>query len=589
VTGAGGVLSMVQSFKAVEIARRFNADGEGWAPLTQSTTPVPAPTAARGTLWTSGQPGAGQTPSGPSLTGQPASGQNATNQPATGPSPTSHVPRGQSSLAATLAAQLESGQSATAPKGANPAGTAHAGTGASGVADAQTSGRAAGTLPSHGAALPQSLSSAVPMAEAVRAPGTTAVSLAMLTQPRLMSTAPPLVPRQGADLSSGRQGSSAAGTSGGSVKSSAPDGMQARTGPAASASDQSGSVTGAHRGASGGAVSAPKVGQECSFVRTVDGSTAGRMAAQDSMASSRTPDTAAGQSLTSAPATVAAATLGPTAASMSLGMPADAAAGKPPATAAQISVGAGSATAATQGAPTSGLSAGATPSATALPGIQHVDLPGATAATAAAARGESADGARRGDTGAMGRADGAAVSGAADMSGPRGTGPSGAAPTAVTQALGVLLAEATAAGTSAQSTGTDVRAAASLIIYNAAMLPGWPYATAFAKDGPAQDAKAALQQLGAALNKMSPEEMADYLARVGANYGLIDLIRKGLSRDIDQQKQKLLGFLAVLARAVGDVMNSLKTSVALSADEMAALDAARAGGSEHHGRRHLPL
>jgi hypothetical protein len=155
--------------------------------------------------------------------------------------------------------------------------------------------------------------------------------------------------------------------------------------------------------------------------------------------------------------------------------------------------------------------------------------------------------------------------------------------------LGVLLAEATAAGTSAQSTGTDVRAAASLIIYNAAMLPGWPYATAFAKDGPAQDAKAALQQLGAALNKMSPEEMADYLARVGANYGLIDLIRKGLSRDIDQQKQKLLGFLAVLARAVGDVMNSLKTSVALSADEMAALDAARAGGSEHHGRRHLPL
>jgi hypothetical protein len=212
-------------------------------------------------------------------------------------------------------------------------------------------------------------------------------------------------------------------------------------------------------------------------------------------------------------------------------------------------------------------------------------------APAAAGRGDVAEaGARRGDPGAVARADGAALA-MAEVAGPRANAQTAPAASAVAQALAVLLAEATVAGTPAAATGADARAAASLIIYNAAMLPGWPYASALAKDGPSpsQDAKTALQALGAALDKMTPQEMAEYLARVGANYGLIDLIRKGLSRELDEKKQRLLGFLAVLAQVVGEVLESLRTSVTLSPAELAEIEAARAGGAERHGRRHLPL
>lgn len=193
----------------------------------------------------------------------------------------------------------------------------------------------------------------------------------------------------------------------------------------------------------------------------------------------------------------------------------------------------------------------------------------------------------RGETGAVARAEGG-IAAQAEAGGPRGAAPATTSP-AVTLALGVLLAEATAAGTLTQTSAADARAAANLVIYNAAMLPGWPYASAFAKDGPTQDAKAALQALGAALDKMSPQEMAEYLARMGANYGLIELIRKQMGKEIDDTKHRLLGFLAILAQAVGDVLDSLKASVLLSEEEAAALKAARAGGSAQQGRRHLPL
>lgn len=201
-----------------------------------------------------------------------------------------------------------------------------------------------------------------------------------------------------------------------------------------------------------------------------------------------------------------------------------------------------------------------------------------------------------------------AVTRAADPAAPVGAPASAAAPGATGAAAGIAgtgqsaplvanalqvltLAEAALAG-SWQISSAEVRSTGAGVIYNAAMIPGWPYPSAFAKDSPSTAGKA-MQTLGQQLAGMSPEEMADYLARMGAQFGLLARLKEAIGIVNAQEKHRLFGFFALLSAALGSVIEGLKASLVLSEEEFATLSATQAGtmgpGQRSGTRQHLKL
>lgn len=174
--------------------------------------------------------------------------------------------------------------------------------------------------------------------------------------------------------------------------------------------------------------------------------------------------------------------------------------------------------------------------------------------------------------------------------------PSLAEPTAaVRQAVQMLVAldTITLPGGALVAAADGSRAMATAVIYNAAMIPGWPFATAFAQDGPRADLSA-LRDLGRTLERMTPEQMAEYLAKMGANYRVLEHLRRILRAAEKTDGEKLLGFLAVLGAAVGQVLEGLRASLALREESIALLAEVPAGGDmEREGmaanRRRLRL
>ena len=116
------------------------------------------------------------------------------------------------------------------------------------------------------------------------------------------------------------------------------------------------------------------------------------------------------------------------------------------------------------------------------------------------------------------------------------------------------------------------RSMANGVILNAAMLPGWPYPSAFAKDGlSTKDAQTA-RQFFAALNDgkpMTDEEMAKYIASLGFGIGFMNKLRK-LTKELDKVDRKsLFAFLASLIKSVEDIAHAMLEAVEQDEDEQA--------------------
>jgi hypothetical protein len=174
---------------------------------------------------------------------------------------------------------------------------------------------------------------------------------------------------------------------------------------------------------------------------------------------------------------------------------------------------------------------------------------------------------------------------------------------AVTQATGdtgrlvtaaqIAFAEAAIALIDAAASGRS-GSVASGVIFNAAMIPGWPFPSAFAKDAPeGMNPKALLHRLATAVEGMSPQEAAEYLAQIGGGHLILRNLRRILMEldriDKDEVKGLLFSFLETLSA----IATGLQTAFKLMA-ESAALQAAVAHGEVPEddgrpGRRRLRL
>lgn len=124
----------------------------------------------------------------------------------------------------------------------------------------------------------------------------------------------------------------------------------------------------------------------------------------------------------------------------------------------------------------------------------------------------------------------------------------------------------------------ESRAAAAGVILNAAMIPGWPFPSAFARDTPRFEA-AALRELGQKLVAMTPEELAEYIAKIGGDHRLLRRIRRFLKQIDGEEGEMAMGFLAMLGAALGQIARALSLPMALAAEEIAQL----AGSPEDDG------
>ncbi|MFN3146698.1 MAG: hypothetical protein ACE368_16330 [Paracoccaceae bacterium] len=523
MTGAGGVLAMLQSFQAAEIAKRFNDPG---------LQPMPDSSAARPTMWTSpqGAAAAQQSQPAPGQSQAPLPGQTAAPGTETGARlhqtlatlrpPAADIP------VTTLRAGLPPG-SVAAPGGTPPA-----------PVPARTTGNAARARPGR------------------HTTGRTG-------------------PGPGTGTGGGRRGA-------GQSRRNRGHRPAPRTGLAAG-----GRYPAGHTPTPGGPTASPGTTSPAPAAPTPATGTGGQVQSGTTGA----PGQPGGTVATPAPPGLAA---GPgqgapgatTAAQQGMTVP-----GAPLA---------GSATAGTIATPATTASAAAAPGqAPPGTGTPGASTPGttqavATSATATQAMPEAArPEARPQGTLAAGRTDGAPRPAALSRdaataattptmqataaAGPGLTAPLAGQPVNSPGALVALAAEGAIAAALTPG-GQAAQAAAASVIFNAAMIPGWPYPSAMAKGDPAAAAsmKEALQTLANA--KMTPEEMAEYLAKLGARFGVIRRLRD-IVDGIEKDTEEVLGLFAMMGRILGSVLEGLKTSLDLQAVE----DALRQAMAEDNG------
>lgn len=155
----------------------------------------------------------------------------------------------------------------------------------------------------------------------------------------------------------------------------------------------------------------------------------------------------------------------------------------------------------------------------------------------------------------------------AETAGPPRTGT--ATPDVIRAAL-VLLHSVDTTAASQAAFSFESRAAAAGVILNAAMIPGWPFPSAFARDTPRFD-PAALRELGQKLVAMTPEELAEYIAKIGGDHRLLRRIRRFLKQIDGEEGAMAMGFLAMLGAAMGQIARALSLPMALAAEEIAQL------------------
>lgn len=145
--------------------------------------------------------------------------------------------------------------------------------------------------------------------------------------------------------------------------------------------------------------------------------------------------------------------------------------------------------------------------------------------------------------------------------------PQGERVVAMRAALAPALAEAVLAGGFPLTASGAAASTATLVIFNAAMLPGWP--PAFQLQG--ADAKAALQLAGADLAQMTPEEAAEYLAKMAAAYGFLLTVKKRLAQSLKDEKETILGLFSFFGVALDCLAKGLQMAFDLTTEQRALL------------------
>ena len=145
-------------------------------------------------------------------------------------------------------------------------------------------------------------------------------------------------------------------------------------------------------------------------------------------------------------------------------------------------------------------------------------------------------------------------------------------PPAVRTALAEILGPVALAAQAAPG-GAPAGSVASMVVYNAAMIPGWPFADAMVRDRPG-----AVRPADAGLPAaMTPDEMAAYLAAVAAKLTALRHLRKRIEEIGGAAATEAEGFLSGLVRALEGVIAGL--TAALETETVALeVETARAGG-----------
>lgn len=164
--------------------------------------------------------------------------------------------------------------------------------------------------------------------------------------------------------------------------------------------------------------------------------------------------------------------------------------------------------------------------------------------------------------------------------------------TQMAAALSPAMAEALATGGFPLTFGGQGPSAASLVIFNAAMIPSWP--PALQGDAP-QQVEAALRAGGAVMAQMSPEEAAEYLAKMAAAFGFLLTVKKRLAQSLKEEKETLLGLFSFLGVALETLSKGLQMALDLTTEqremlaELALAQGDEGGRPPHKNRQRLRL
>jgi hypothetical protein len=123
---------------------------------------------------------------------------------------------------------------------------------------------------------------------------------------------------------------------------------------------------------------------------------------------------------------------------------------------------------------------------------------------------------------------------------------------------------------------------ASLVIFNAAMIPSWP--PAFRLDQAMGGAKA-LQVGGAQLSQMTPEEAAEYIAKMAAGFDFLLKVKKRLSATVAEEKEMLLGLFSFLGAALDALVRGLRMAVEQSLEQQEMLAEVQIERGQKPGKR----
>lgn len=137
----------------------------------------------------------------------------------------------------------------------------------------------------------------------------------------------------------------------------------------------------------------------------------------------------------------------------------------------------------------------------------------------------------------------------------------------------------------------EARSTAAAVILNAAMTPGWPFPSSIVRDGPKYET-AVLNALGSQIAKMTPEEMAEYLAKIGADFRLLRRLQKTLKDFNGIEAETVIGFLSMLCSALKKIKEALQVQLVLTPEEVDMVAEAQFGvvsNSPGRGRRRLKI
>ncbi len=151
-----------------------------------------------------------------------------------------------------------------------------------------------------------------------------------------------------------------------------------------------------------------------------------------------------------------------------------------------------------------------------------------------------------------------------------------------------ILTEAVAAALESAVAGRGQSAnIASGVIFNAAMMPGWPFPSALVRDaGGVINDKAILHKLAEQVGKMSPEEAAEYLAKIGGGFAVLRNLRK-LIKEIEGIDQKdVEGLLSAFLNIISSVADSIQVLLEQLDESEALQNAVVHGDEEGQANRH---